>query len=137
MVNHAKSDNIAILAISRDDAFIASLADALQKSRELLHARDMATAENLTIAHKIGVVVTDRGTTHDEIKAISSRLRPIVPQLVIVVAGDRRHANDLMDLITAGTRPDAGVHRIRYHPLRDNGRSGASRRSICQKEIIL
>ena len=112
MVNQPDPPNTAVLAVSRDAEFVASLTEALQGSRELLHAPDMATAEDMVIAHNVGVVVTDRGTSQEEIKAIAGRLRPIVPQLVFVVAGDRSHANDMMDLITSGD-----IYRFLLTPL--------------------
>ncbi|MEL7450246.1 MAG: TonB family protein [Pseudomonadota bacterium] len=112
MVNQPDLPNTAVLAVSRDAEFVASLTVALQGSRELLHAPDMATAEDMVIAHNVGVVVTDRGTSQEEIKSIAGRLRPIVPQLVFVVAGDRSHANDMMDLITSGD-----IYRFLLTPL--------------------
>lgn len=105
---HATSDAepadtpVELLVLSRDDALLSGIRDAVDATYRVHHARDVDEAVSCLAEHPVGVLITDVAIDEESVSALTSELKRHVPELVTIVASDRQDAHMLINLINHG-----------------------------------
>ncbi|MEM9622070.1 MAG: response regulator [Pseudomonadota bacterium] len=92
---------VELLVMSPDAELLAGVKAACAGQR--IHQADSVEAGlDLLGKHNIGVLVTDVSASERDIKRLSTQVRMITPDIVIIVASDRSDANVLIQMINSG-----------------------------------
>jgi len=93
---------VELLVLSRDDALLTGVRDAVDATYRVHHARDVDEAVRCLAEHPVGVLITDVAIDEQSVSALTSELKRHVPELVTIVASDRQDAHMLINLINHG-----------------------------------
>ncbi len=103
-----------VLLLSEDADLIAGVKKVCAKV-PLHQATTLEVALTQLAAHPVGVLVADMAANESDIDHLSSAVRDVVPDLVLVLASERSDANTLIELINSGQ-----VFRFLLKPLHQN-----------------
>ena len=92
---------VGVMVLSRDPKLIEGVKEACP-DHQVLAASDLDDALAAASSGVFGVLVTDRASSEKEVIELDRRLRPLVPQLVVILASDRSDASLLIQLINSG-----------------------------------
>ncbi len=90
-----------VLLLSEDRDLIAGVKRVCAKV-PLHQAATLEMALTQLAAHPVGVLVADMAANESDIDQLSSAVRDVVPDLVLVLASERSDANTLIELINSG-----------------------------------
>jgi DNA-binding NtrC family response regulator len=95
-------ESVELLVLTKDDALVDALGDALHGSRRVHHAKKVEEAVELLEAHPIGVLVTDTALNEKQVEGLTSELKQHVPELITIIASERSDAQALINMINYG-----------------------------------
>ncbi len=93
---------VELLVLTRDDALVDSLGDAMHGSRRVHHAKDVEAAVELLEAHPVGVLITDTALNEKQVEGLTAELKQHVPELVTIIASERSDAQALINMLNYG-----------------------------------
>jgi len=106
------SDIVELLVLTRDEAFLQTLREAVGGARRLWHVLSADKVSDLLVAGEVGIVVLDAQALHEAASVFVGQIKRQFPDLVIVAAGHRDDETSLAGLISAGT-----VYRFIHKPM--------------------
>lgn len=106
------SDIVELVVLTRDDAFLQTLREAVGGPKRLWHVLSAAKVSDLLVAGQVGIVVLDVAAMHEAPEVFVTQIKRQFPDLVIVVAGSRDAEIALAALISAGV-----VYRFIHKPM--------------------
>lgn len=105
-------DIVEMVVVTKDQAFLRTLRNALSGSRRLWHVASADKVGDLLIAGQVGILVVDVMALHEPAGGFLSQIKRQFPDLVMIVAGKRKAEISLALLISSGA-----VYRFIHKPL--------------------
>ena len=106
------SEIVELLVLTRDEAFLQTLREAVGGARRLWHVLSPDKVSDLLVAGEVGIVVLDAQALHEAAGVFVGQIKRQFPDLVVVAAGHRDDETSLAGLISAGT-----VYRFIHKPM--------------------
>jgi TonB family protein len=106
------SDIVELVVLTRDDAFLQTLREAVGGPKRLWHVLSASKVSDLLVAGQVGIVVLDVAAMHEAPHVFVTQIKRQFPDLVVVVAGSRDAEIALAGLISAGA-----VYRFIHKPM--------------------
>jgi TonB family protein len=106
------SDIVELLVLTRDEAFLQTLREAVGGARRLWHVLSADKVSDLLVAGEVGIVVLDAQALHEVASVFVGQIKRQFPDLVVVAAGHRDDETSLAGLISAGI-----VYRFIHKPM--------------------
>ena len=106
------SDIVELVVLTRDDAFLQTLREAVGGPRRLWHVLSASKVGDLLVAGQVGIVVLDVAAMQEAPSVFVTQIKRQFPDLVVVVAGSRDAEIALAGLISAGV-----VYRFIHKPM--------------------
>jgi TonB family protein len=106
------SDIVELVVLTRDDAFLQTLREAVGGPKRLWHVLSASKVSDLLVAGQVGIVVLDVAAMHEAPHVFVTQIKRQFPDLVVVVAGSRDAETALAGLISAGE-----VYRFIHKPM--------------------
>jgi TonB family protein len=106
------SEIVELLVLTRDEAFLQTLREAVGGARRLWHVLSSDKVSDLLVAGEVGIVVLDAQALHEAASVFVGQIKRQFPDLVVVAAGHRDDETSLAGLISAGM-----VYRFIHKPM--------------------
>jgi TonB family protein len=106
------SEIVELLVLTRDEAFLQTLREAVGGARRLWHVLSSDKVSDLLVAGEVGIVVLDAQALHEAASVFVGQIKRQFPDLVVVAAGHRDDETSLAALISAGV-----VYRFIHKPM--------------------
>ncbi|HSZ09637.1 MAG TPA: TonB family protein [Steroidobacteraceae bacterium] len=106
------SEIVELLVLTRDEAFLQTLREAVGGTRRLWHVLSADKVSDLLVAGEVGIVVLDAQALHEAASVFVGQIKRQFPDLVVVAAGHRDDETSLAGLISAGM-----VYRFIHKPM--------------------
>lgn len=106
------SEIVELLVLTRDEAFLQTLREAVGGARRLWHVLSPDKVSDLLVAGEVGIVVLDAQALHEAASVFVGQIKRQFPDLVVVAAGHRDDETSLAGLISAGM-----VYRFIHKPM--------------------
>jgi TonB family protein len=106
------SDIVELVVLTRDDAFLQTLREAVGAHKRLWHVLSASKVSDLLVAGQVGIVVLDVAAMHEAPHVFVTQIKRQFPDLVVVVSGSRDAEIALAGLISAGV-----VYRFIHKPM--------------------
>jgi TonB family protein len=106
------SDIVELVVLTRDEAFLQTLREAVGSSRRLWHVPSADKVSDLLVAGEVGILVLDVPSLNEAPTVFITQIKRQFPDMVIVVAGNRDSETTLAGLISAGA-----VYRFIHKPM--------------------
>ena len=106
------SEIVELVVLTRDDAFLQTLREAVGGSRRLWHVLSSDKVSDLLVAGQVGILVLDVLALNETATVFVSQIKRQFPDLVVVVAGNRQAETQLASLISVGL-----IYRFIHKPM--------------------
>src|ERR1700722_11622648 len=106
------SDIVELVVLTRDDAFLQTLREAVGGPKRLWHVLSASKVVDLLVAGQVGIVVLDVAAMQEAPRVFVTQIKRQFPDLVVVVAGSRD-----AEIALAGLISDGVVYRFIHKPM--------------------